>query len=62
MTAQTLLVYVPLAKVGSQLFGINGIFAATCLANIIVGLIAIAWNRKTRQMAGSSNTKINQAF
>ena len=61
-TAQTLLVYVPLAKLGSQLFGINGIFAAACLANIIVGLIAIAWNRKTWQMAGSSNTKINQAF
>jgi putative MATE family efflux protein len=61
-TAQTLLVYVPLAKLGSQLFGINGIFAAACLANIIVGLVAIAWSRKTWQMEGSSNTKINRAF
>jgi putative MATE family efflux protein len=45
--AHTLVVYIPLAHLGKLLWGINGIFAAACLANLIVGLGAIVWQRKT---------------
>ena len=38
-----LLLYIPLAYLGSQLFGIVGIFGATCLSNAIVGLWAWFW-------------------
>ena len=42
-----LVLYLPLALIGKQLFDINGIFAAACLSNVIVGLVAFFWNRKT---------------
>jgi putative MATE family efflux protein len=45
--AHTLVIYIPLAHLGKLLWGINGIFAAACLANIIVGLGAIVWQRQT---------------
>ena len=45
--AHTLLIYVPLAYIGNLLWNINGIFAAACLANIIVGIGAINWQRQT---------------
>ncbi len=41
-----LLLYIPLAYLGSQLFGISGIFGATCLSNVIVGLWA--WLQHSR--------------
>ena len=41
-----LLLYIPLAYLGSQLFGIFGIFGATCLSNVIVGLWA--WLQHSR--------------
>jgi hypothetical protein len=40
-------VLIPLAVVGSMLFGYVGIFAATGIANIVVGLIAWRWNNRT---------------
>lgn len=45
--AHTLVVYIPLAHLGKLLWGINGIFAGACLANLIVGLGAIIWQRQT---------------
>jgi Na+-driven multidrug efflux pump len=45
--AHTLVIYIPLAHLGKLLWGINGIFAAACLANIIVGLGAIIWQHQT---------------
>ncbi|MGL5943734.1 MAG: MATE family efflux transporter [Waterburya sp.] len=45
--AHTLVVYIPLAHLGKFLWGINGIFAAACLANLIVGLGAIIWQHQT---------------
>lgn len=45
--AHTLVVYIPLAHFGKLLWGIDGIFAAACLANLIVGLGAIIWQRQT---------------
>ncbi|MEM8642938.1 MAG: MATE family efflux transporter [Cyanobacteria bacterium P01_G01_bin.54] len=41
--SRTLLLYVPLAYLGSWLFGIRGIFAAACLANVAVGLGVYVW-------------------
>lgn len=42
--SRLLLLYVPLAYLGSQLFGIAGIFGAACLSNGIVGLAAWFWH------------------
>jgi putative MATE family efflux protein len=40
-----LVIYVPMAMLGSHLFGYIGIFAATALANVLNGLAAAYWNR-----------------
>jgi putative MATE family efflux protein len=45
--ANTLVFYIPLAHLGKLLWGINGIFAGACLANIIVGIGAMIWQRQT---------------
>ncbi|MGL5832359.1 MAG: MATE family efflux transporter [Waterburya sp.] len=45
--AHTLVVYIPLAHLGKFLWGINGIFIGACLANLIVGLGAIIWQRQS---------------
>ena len=48
MTVSRMVVlYIPLAYLGSKLFGINGIFAAACIANLVVGIGAYIWNQKT---------------
>ena len=39
-----LVLYVPLAYLGSKLFGINGIFTAACIANLVVGISAYIWS------------------
>lgn len=41
-----LLLYIPFAYLGSQFFGIVGIFGATCLSNVLVGLWA--WLQHSR--------------
>ncbi|MBE9030341.1 MATE family efflux transporter [filamentous cyanobacterium LEGE 11480] len=38
--------YIPLAYIGSRLAGPNGIFAATMISNLLVGLGAYFWNRR----------------
>ncbi|MGK7946735.1 MAG: MATE family efflux transporter [Microcystaceae cyanobacterium] len=38
-----ILVYVPLAYLGSSLWGIMGIFSATLIANVSVGIVAYIW-------------------
>ena len=48
MTVSRMVVlYIPLAYLGSKLFGINGIFAAACIANLAVGIGAYIWNQNT---------------
>ena len=42
-------IYIPLAFAGKALFGLSGIFAAAAVSNILMGLIAYTWNRKTYQ-------------
>ncbi|MGK7900257.1 MAG: MATE family efflux transporter [Hormoscilla sp.] len=44
---RTLILYVPLAYLGSKLLGVSGIFAAACFANLVVGIGAYLWNQKT---------------
>jgi putative MATE family efflux protein len=45
--ARILVLYVPLAMVGSQLYGLVGIFGAYAFANIISGIGAYIWARNT---------------
>ena len=42
---RALAIYIPLALLGNWLFGYVGIFVATALTNVIVGVIAWSWNR-----------------
>lgn len=44
---RTILLYVPLALVGQHFYGIAGIFAAYAAANIITGVVAYVWIKKT---------------
>jgi Na+-driven multidrug efflux pump len=43
---RVLFVYLPLAWLGQYLWGIHGIFIATALANIILGIWAWSWLRQ----------------
>ena len=45
--ARLVLIYLPLALIASYYFAYLGIFAAIALANVIAGLAAAAWFRKT---------------
>lgn len=45
--ARILVLYVPLAFIGTKLFGMVGIFAAYAFANVITGIGAYAWARHT---------------
>ncbi|MCG5056958.1 MAG: MATE family efflux transporter [Limnoraphis sp. WC205] len=45
--SRMVVLYVPLAYLGNWLFGLNGIFAAACVSNLIVGLTAIIWTRRS---------------
>lgn len=40
-------IYVPLAFLGKALYGIQGIFVATAIANLVMGAVAFTWNRHT---------------
>jgi putative MATE family efflux protein len=51
--SRLVIVYVPLAFLGSYLYGYAGIFAATAIANIMVGLFAIYWYQRVMRSAKS---------
>ena len=44
--SRMLVLYLPLAYLGSWLFGLNGIFLSFCLSNLIMGMASLIWNRK----------------
>ncbi len=48
---QAFLLYLPLAVIGSKLFGIKGIFLAICLSNLLIGIGCFVWNRRTLGLA-----------
>jgi Na+-driven multidrug efflux pump len=45
--ARMFVLYIPLAYFGGKLYGVNGIFGAACISNLIVGIGAYLWNQKT---------------
>ena len=45
--ARMFVLYIPLAYIGSRIAGPTGIFAAALASNLIVGLGAYGWNRRT---------------
>lgn len=47
--SRTALIYIPLAFIADQYFGIAGIFAAYAVANIVTGLASYAWARSAVQ-------------
>ena len=51
---RTLIVYVPLAILGDHLFGYMGIFIATAMSNVGVGLVAWNWNASYVRRAAKS--------
>ena len=44
---RTLVLYVPLAYLAAHLFGVTGVFAAACLSDLLSGIIAYAWVRRS---------------
>ena len=40
-------VLIPLALIGRALAGYSGVFVATAIANIVVGVLALVWNNHT---------------
>ena len=44
--SRMLVLYVPLAYVGSRLFGAWGVFVAAAIANGVMGLVAYLWSRR----------------
>lgn len=42
-----MILYLPLAIIGKQLFGIAGIFGAYAIANLLSGVLSYAWARRT---------------
>jgi putative MATE family efflux protein len=40
------ILYIPLAFLGSELFGLNGIFVAATIANVLAGIFAMIWLKK----------------
>jgi putative MATE family efflux protein len=45
--ARLLIVYIPLALTASHFYGYIGIFVASAVTNVIVGIVAVWWNRRT---------------
>ncbi len=45
--ARMFVLYIPLAYIGGRFYGVNGVFAAGCISNLIVGIGAYVWNQNT---------------
>jgi putative MATE family efflux protein len=52
-TTRVILVFLPLAFAGRALFGLSGLFAASTVANLTVGLMALIWLK--RHISASAN-------
>ncbi|MDJ0697494.1 MATE family efflux transporter [Mastigocoleus sp. MO_188.B34] len=39
--------YIPIAYFGGKIYGVNGIFAAATISNLVVGIGAFIWNQRT---------------
>ncbi len=56
--ARMFVLYIPLAYFAGKLYGVNGIFAAACISNLIVGIGAYLWNQKTRGAKAMDNAEV----
>ena len=52
---RTLILYIPCAYLGSQWFGIQGIFGAACLTNFVVGCGAFLWAWRSGCLGGRTS-------
>jgi len=50
--------YLPLAIIGMQLMGAEGIFGAYAIANVVSGIIAYAWVKRTIRRHGRQQTEV----
>jgi Na+-driven multidrug efflux pump len=48
---RTILVYAPLAFILANLFGLVGVFAAACTANLIAGGVGVTWFHRALKKA-----------
>ncbi len=48
------ILYIPLAYIGRLWLGINGIFAAACVANFVVGILGFFWSWKTCRLSAET--------
>ena len=55
-----LMLYLPLAYLGSQLFDLPGIFGAACLSNVLVGLGTFFWYRRSQDLR--AEVKLEQSL
>lgn len=51
---QAFVIFAPLAAIGGKLWGIQGIFLAICLSNLLIGIGCFVWNRRTLHLAAAS--------
>jgi Na+-driven multidrug efflux pump len=50
-----IVVFLPLAFAGRFLFGLDGLFAAEALSNLLMGAVAFGWlGRRVRREAGQA--------
>ena len=50
-----IVLYIPLALLGSRLFALRGIFAAATLANIVTAGLSLVWLRSAIPRPGSAD-------
>lgn len=50
--------YIPLAYIGGRFYGVNGIFAAACISNLIVGIGAYMWNQNTCSVKAAKKAEL----
>ncbi|MBT8082323.1 MAG: MATE family efflux transporter [Gammaproteobacteria bacterium] len=60
-TLRVLAIYIPLAFLGKALFGIVGIFAAYCLANLVSGVVGYLWARSAAHRLAISKVHADTA-
>ena len=53
ISLRTLVLYVPLAYLGSLLFGVPGIFGAACFTNVVVGCGGLLWTWRSGCLQGN---------
>ncbi|MEM9926429.1 MAG: MATE family efflux transporter [Cyanobacteria bacterium P01_D01_bin.50] len=56
--ARMFVLYIPLAYIGGRIYGVNGVFAAACISNLIVGIGAYIWNQNTCSVKAAKKAEV----